>query len=35
MAITIPAMPKMLPLRAVAGDDRPRRAMMKQTPAIR
>ena len=35
MAITMPAMPKMLPLRAVLGDERPLSAMMKHTPAIR
>ena len=35
IAITIPAMPKRLPLRAVSGEDSPRSARMKQTPAIR
>jgi hypothetical protein len=35
MAIVIPIMPVMLPRRLLSGFDRPRRARMKQTPAIR
>ena len=35
IAITMPAMPNMLPERDVTGDDRPRSARMKQTDATR
>ena len=34
-AIVIPTMPKRLPVRLVAGLDRPRNARMKNTPATR
>ena len=34
-AIAMPIMPKRLPWREVAGDDRPRSARMKRTPATR
>jgi hypothetical protein len=34
-AISMPAMPKRLPVRLVEGDDRPRSARMKNTPATR
>jgi hypothetical protein len=35
MAIAIPAMPSMLPRRAVSGEDSPRSAMMKHTAETR
>ena len=35
MAMTMPAMPKTLPERAVSGEDRPLKAMMKQRDAAR
>ncbi len=34
-AISIPIMPKRLPVRLVAGEDRPRSARMKNTPDTR
>ena len=34
-AIAMPAMPKRLPWREVAGEDRPRRARMKRMPETR
>ena len=34
-AISMPTMPKRLPRRLVAGEDRPRKATIKHTPAIR
>jgi hypothetical protein len=35
IAITMPAMARKLPRRAVTGEDSPRSAMMKKTPAMR
>ena len=34
-AMPMPIMPKRLPWREVAGDDKPRNARMKRTPATR
>ena len=34
-AMAMPAMPKRLPCREVAGEDRPRSARMNRTPATR
>ena len=35
MAIAMPTMPYMLPCREVAGDDKPRSAMMNSAPETR